>query len=158
VKGIHEIWEHFEWKNHSLFEKYPLQTKWRSICILWNKTICVRLGVSCTLLLRRIELSFERNTVYLSGFSSVRNISFLQYSSIQVNWGSTVSLGRKPSMLEEGRCSTLFSCENWVSMWKEYMRSESVLSGRIIHFLKNTLFRQNEEAPISYGTKQSVLD
>jgi len=33
-----------------------------------------------------------------------------------------ISLERKPYVLEEGACSTLFPCENWVSFWKEYFR------------------------------------
>jgi hypothetical protein len=57
----------------------------------------------------RIELPIERNTADLSGFSSGRNIHSVQNSSIQVTGRSTEYLGRKPSMLEPGRCSTLFS-------------------------------------------------
>jgi hypothetical protein len=38
-----------KWENHSLYDKYPLQTKWRNTCILWNNTICVRGRRSCTL-------------------------------------------------------------------------------------------------------------
>jgi hypothetical protein len=60
----------------------------------------------------RIELPFERKTAYLCGFSSVRNKTFVQNSSIKVNGRSSVSVGRKLSMLETGGCSTLFPCEN----------------------------------------------
>jgi hypothetical protein len=60
----------------------------------------------------RIELPFERNTPYFSGFESVRNITFVENSSIQVNGRSTVSFGRKSSMLEARGASTLFPCEN----------------------------------------------
>jgi hypothetical protein len=59
----------------------------------------------------RIELTFERNTAYLSGFASGRNI-FVQISFLQVKGKSTVSLVRKPSMLEAEGSSTLFPCEN----------------------------------------------
>jgi hypothetical protein len=55
----------------------------------------------------RIEQTFERNTAYLSGFPCVRNITFVQNISIQVNGRSTVSLVRKSSMLEAGRSSIL---------------------------------------------------
>jgi hypothetical protein len=61
---------------------------------------------------RRIELPFERNTDYLSGFSSVRNSSLVEKGSIQVNGRSTVYVGRKPSRLEAGGSGTLFPCEN----------------------------------------------
>jgi hypothetical protein len=47
------------------------------------------------------------NTAYPSVFSSVRNIAFVQNSSIQVNGRSTVTLGIKPSMLEAEGSSTL---------------------------------------------------
>jgi hypothetical protein len=33
----------------------------------------------------RIELAFERNTAYLSAFSSGRNIKFMKNSRIQMN-------------------------------------------------------------------------
>jgi hypothetical protein len=46
----------------------------------------------------RIELTFERNTAYLSGFQCVSNISFVQNSSIQMKGRSTVYLVRKPSI------------------------------------------------------------
>jgi hypothetical protein len=29
-------------ENHSLFEKYPLQTKWTNSCISWHDTMCER--------------------------------------------------------------------------------------------------------------------
>jgi hypothetical protein len=59
-----------------------------------------------------IELPLESNTAYLSGFPCVRNITFVQHSSVQVNGRSTVSLVRKSPMLEAGGFSTLFRCEN----------------------------------------------
>jgi hypothetical protein len=49
-------------------------------------------GVPCTLFPMIIEFPFERKTACLSGFSSVRNISFVQNGSTQVNGSSTVSL------------------------------------------------------------------
>jgi hypothetical protein len=51
----------------------------------------------------RIESSFERTTAYLSGFSSVRMITFVQNSAIQVNARSTMSFGRKPSIYVRSR-------------------------------------------------------
>jgi hypothetical protein len=56
----------------------------------------------------RIELSVERNTAYLSGFPSVKNITFVQNASNQVN-RSSISLGRKPYMLEAGGSHKLIS-------------------------------------------------
>jgi hypothetical protein len=61
-----------------------------------------------------IELAYEKNTAYFSGFSSGRNIHLLQNISIQVTWRTTISLGRKPSILEAEVSCTLFPCENWV--------------------------------------------
>jgi hypothetical protein len=75
----------------------------------------------------RIELPFERNIAYLSGFSNVKNITFVQNSSIQMNGRSSVSHGRKPSVLESGWSYILFPCENRVNLWKECLLSESVL-------------------------------
>jgi hypothetical protein len=60
----------------------------------------------------RIELPFERVTPYPSVFSSARNVTFVQNSSIQVNGRSPVSLGRKPSILEAGGSMTLLPYEN----------------------------------------------
>jgi hypothetical protein len=60
----------------------------------------------------RIELPVERNTPYLSVFSYVRIITFVQNSSIQVNGRSSISLVRKATMLEAGGSIILFSCEN----------------------------------------------
>jgi hypothetical protein len=48
----------------------------------------------------RFELIFERNTAYASEISNVRDINFLQNSSIPVKGRSTISLVRKLSMLE----------------------------------------------------------
>jgi hypothetical protein len=43
----------------------------------------------------RIELTFERNAAYMSGFSSGRNIHFVQNSPIHENGRNTISLGKK---------------------------------------------------------------
>jgi hypothetical protein len=56
--------------------------------------ILLEAGLSCALFPVVIELPFERNTAYLSRFSCVKNVTFVQNSSIQVNGGSTVSLVR----------------------------------------------------------------
>jgi hypothetical protein len=60
----------------------------------------------------RSELTFERNSACLSGFSSGRIIQFVQNGTLQVNLRNIASLGRKSSMLEAGVTSTLFPCEN----------------------------------------------
>jgi hypothetical protein len=104
----------------------------------------------------RSELPFDRNTAYFSG-SSVKNITIVQNCTFQVNGRSTVSLVRKPSMLEEGGSSTLFPSENRAILWKEYLWSQCIWSGGVIHFMKNSFLRRNGEIPVSYGTKQSVL-
>jgi hypothetical protein len=67
---------------------------------------------SCTLFPVRTELPFENNTAYLSGYSCLRSITFVQNSSIQVNRRRTISLVRKLSVLEAGGSSTIFPCEN----------------------------------------------
>jgi hypothetical protein len=83
--------------------------------------------VSCTLFPCENWFPFERNILYLSGFSIVRNITSVQNTSIQVKGRSIESLGRKPSMLEAGGCSTLFPWENGICLWKEYLGSESIM-------------------------------
>jgi hypothetical protein len=75
----------------------------------------------------RLHLASERNTAYLSGISNVRSITFVWNSSIQVNGSNTVSPVRKSSTLEAGGSSTLFSCEKWGGLLKEYLRFESIL-------------------------------
>jgi hypothetical protein len=66
-----------------------------------------------------IELIFKQNTGYFLGFSNVRNIIFVQNSSIQVT-EEALYLFRKQPILEAGGHSTLFSRENSVSLLKEY--------------------------------------
>jgi hypothetical protein len=61
---------------------------------------------------RRIQLPIERYTALKSVFSSERNINFLQDCQIQVKGRSTVSLLRKPLMLEARGSSMLFTSEN----------------------------------------------
>jgi hypothetical protein len=59
-----------------------------------------------------IEFPFKSNVAYLSGFSSMRNIIFVQNSSILVKGRRIVSLGRKPSMFQARRSCILYPCEN----------------------------------------------
>jgi hypothetical protein len=54
-----------------------------------------------------IEITFKRNTAYLSGFSSGKNFTFVQTGSILVKGRNTVSLVIKVSMLEAGRPSIM---------------------------------------------------
>jgi hypothetical protein len=75
------------------------------------------------------------------------------------NWmEETLSSGRPPSMLKAAGSSTLFLFQNGVSLWNEYCDLKVFWSGRIIHFMKNILFRRNGETHVSYGKKQSVLE
>jgi hypothetical protein len=60
----------------------------------------------------RIELPFERKAAYPSGFSCGRNINFVKKSSFQLKGRNTISLGRKPFMLEPEGSRTLFPYEN----------------------------------------------
>jgi hypothetical protein len=86
----------------------------------------------------------------------VCNINFVQNSSSQVSGRSTVSLVRKLSMLEAVMCSTLFSCENWVSLLQEYLQFESILMWKNHLFYESTHFRWNGETHVSYWTIQCV--
>jgi hypothetical protein len=54
-------------------------------------------GWPCTLFLHENWIPFEMNNAYLSGCSNVRNITFVQNSSFQVNVRNPVSLTQKPS-------------------------------------------------------------
>jgi hypothetical protein len=74
----------------------------------------------------RIELVFKRNTAYLSGLESVRNITFVPNSSIQLNGTSTVCLGRKLSMVESEGPSTLLLNVNLVTHSRIYCVALSV--------------------------------
>jgi hypothetical protein len=62
-----------------------IQVKGRSTVSVVRKQLMLEAGGSRTLLDVGIELPFERNTTYLSGYSSVRNITFVQNTSIQLN-------------------------------------------------------------------------
>jgi hypothetical protein len=126
-----------KWENHSLFEIYPLWMKWRNTCMLWNNTMSQRHKCPAHCFPMRIEFPFERNAAYLSWFLNVRNITFMQNSSIQVKGRSSVSFVRKQSMLEAGGSSTLFPCENWVSFWKEYCLPLWVLKHEELHNCAN---------------------
>jgi hypothetical protein len=60
----------------------------------------------------RIELLFERNTAHLSGISSGESFNPFKICLYRRMEETHTSLGRKPSLLEAGKCSTLFPCEN----------------------------------------------
>jgi hypothetical protein len=54
---------------------------------------------------------------------------------------STVSLVRKPSMLEARESSTLNPVKIELGCERHTSNRKAFSSGRIVHFLKNTLFR-----------------
>jgi hypothetical protein len=58
------------------------------------------------------EFVFERNTTYLSGFQVEEKFTSFRVGVYGRTEETCVSLGSKPSMLEEGVWSTLFPCEN----------------------------------------------
>jgi hypothetical protein len=84
----------------------------KQMYLMAQYNLCQRRECAAHCLTMRIELPFERNTAYHSGFSSVRNINFVQNISIQVKGRSTESLGKRPCKLEAGGSSTLFPSEN----------------------------------------------
>jgi hypothetical protein len=89
-------------------------------------------------------------------FSSVRNITFVQISSIQVNGRSTVCLGRKLSMLEAGGSTSYFLVRIELACERNTCYLKVFGSRRIIHFKKNTFFRWNGETHVSYRTINCV--
>jgi hypothetical protein len=64
--------------------------------------------------------------------------------------------GKQMSRFAAGVASTLFSCESWISMWKECLPNESLWQWRIIHSLKNTHFRRNAHSLVAQGRMQYV--
>jgi hypothetical protein len=60
----------------------------------------------------RIELVFERNTTCLSGFQVEETVTSFIIGLYRIIEETCVSLRRKPSMLEEGACTTLLPCGN----------------------------------------------
>jgi hypothetical protein len=148
-----------KWENHSLFEKYPLQAKWRNTCILWRTTICVR-SRSVFQIVSQWELSYLIKRIQPSsqGFQVWGHITICQNSSIQVKGRSSISVGRKPSMLEAGASSTMFPCEKWVSLWKIYLWSERVLNWENHSLYEKFPVQWNGETDVSYGAIQYVLD
>jgi hypothetical protein len=88
----------------------------------------------------------------------MRNITFVQSSSFQLNGRSTVSLGRKPSILEEGGSQTLFSCENWVNLWMEYSLPLHIISCEEHHLCaKQQLWRDGRNT-LPLVSKTSILE
>jgi hypothetical protein len=96
------------------------------------------------------------NTAYLSGFLSVRNITFVQNSPIQVKGRSSVSVGRKPSMLEVRWSGTLLPWENRVMLWKEFAIWTCFEVGESFTLWKIPSSEEIEKH-VTYGTIQSVL-
>jgi hypothetical protein len=107
----------------------------------------------------KIELPFERNTAYISGFSSGRNIHFLQKSTIQFTWGNTVSLGKKTIYVRSRSIRNIVFLENFgLAGERNTCDLNPLWSGWIIHFMKNALLKWNGDNHISYGEMQSVWD
>jgi hypothetical protein len=65
-------------------------------------------------------VNFKRNTAYISVFSIVRNMMFVQNGPLLVNGRSTESLVIKLSVLEAGWPHIMFPWECSVIFWKEY--------------------------------------
>jgi hypothetical protein len=61
-------------------------------------------------------------------------------------------------MLEAGRSSTLFPCENWVCFWKEYCFPVRISKSSNINFVPNSSFQVNGRSPFSLVRKQSMLE
>jgi hypothetical protein len=116
-----------KWKNHSLYEKYPLQMNRRNTCILWKKNSMLEAGESCTLFPYENWVTFWReNSLHFRVFKCKEH-HFCANEPIQVKGRSTVSLASKPPIWEAGEFSTLFPCKNSVSLSTEYLGFESVL-------------------------------
>jgi hypothetical protein len=77
-----------------------------------------------------------------------------------------VSLIRKPSKIEAGESSTLFSSENWVSFWKEYYLLTVFSRSTHAHFVpnrpiqlcrRNTYISQRKPSKIETGTSTTLF-
>jgi hypothetical protein len=141
-------------RNITLCKLAPLKSKEKALYLLGKQSM-LEAGSSNTLFSWGNWVDFVRNTAYLSGISNVKNMTFVQNSSIQVDGRNTVSLLWKQSMLEAGGSSTLFSFGNCFTLLKEYLLSESVLKW-VIHFTKSIHFKQNGETHVSHGKIQCI--
>jgi hypothetical protein len=65
-------------------------------------------------------VTFGRNTPCKSQFSVWRKAHFVVKSPIQLCCRNTCVYRREWFVLEAGACSTLFTCVNWVRLWKKY--------------------------------------
>jgi hypothetical protein len=84
-----------KWENHLLYEKYPLQMKWRNTCVSWNNIIYVR-DRSAMHIVSLCQLSYLlKGLLPASRGFQVGETFVLQNSTIQVNWRNTVSPGKK---------------------------------------------------------------
>jgi hypothetical protein len=82
---------------------------------------------------------------YLSVFSWVRNINFVQNQPIQVNLRSTVALDRESLLREERGSNILLSIVNCVSGWKDYCLPFSIFMGEEHHRCAKNSFQMNGE-------------
>jgi hypothetical protein len=143
------------WVTSTLCHIAPLRRMEQSSVSLVRKLSMLEESLAPCFPLRR-EWTCERNTAYLSVFSWMRNITFVQNGSIQVNGRRTLSLVRTLSMLEIEGSNILFPCEKRGNMWKECLQTNSVSKWRIGHCLKTTCFRWIGETPVAHGTVQCV--
>jgi hypothetical protein len=101
----------FNVDNHSLFQKYQPNTKWKNISISWQDTMCERKECLAPCIPMRNELPVQRNKVYHCVVTSGENIPVVQNSLIQVK-GSSIAL-EKDRLISEARNSrNLFNIVN----------------------------------------------
>jgi hypothetical protein len=107
-------------KNNTLF-------RWHRVTAVSFETIqtVLEVAVSCILFSRRMKFVFEMNNAYPQDFKW-RIIQLIQNIPIEKNGRNMYITWRKLSLLEEGECSTLLTCENWDRLWKEYLLSASI--------------------------------
>jgi hypothetical protein len=123
-----------------------------TIPLVW-KSLVWEAGWTITFFPMRIELPFEGNTVYVSGFSSVRNINTVQKSSVQMYGKTNISLVRYSSMLESGGLAHCFFWE--LSLFMKWILATSQgFSLWSISFDQNSPIHVNRRSILSLARKR----
>jgi hypothetical protein len=107
------------WRWALFAPKSPIQMSWRNTYLtVKKKTYNSEAGASSTLFSFEKWESFWRQCFLNVRCFNVELACFAPSRAIQMTWGNTCFLKRKPSVVEGAASSTLFPCENSL---KEYI-------------------------------------
>jgi hypothetical protein len=108
------------WRKAHFFPNRPFYWLEEKYVLLYRKPSMQETAASSTLFPVRIELVLEGICHASHSFQWGEWLILLQVGLFTQVEEIHVSLEWTPSVFKGGVSSTLFSCENWVSFWKEY--------------------------------------